>query len=489
MPLLSEMLGMMPISANLEGNAVVEITDITTDSRQVKPGSLYIAIRGTKVDGHQFVADAVNAGAAAVVVDQDTIELPVGKTLVQVADSREALAHFAAAFYPEHPPVMMAVTGTDGKTSTADFVRQLCTKAGHRAASIGTLGLLSDDEALSAMFAASHTSPDPLSLHKMLSYLARSGVECVAMEASSHGIHQYRMEGVPFSAAAMTNVTRDHLDYHGTVEAYAEAKLRLFSEVLPEGKHVVINADDPIAARVEEIARARGCSMTRYGMKGEELRIVSIEAHKDGLTAQLVVEGRAQILSTPLYGAFQIYNMLAAVGLAKVLGHPMSALVALCGDLKNVPGRMERVAETREGAGIFIDYAHTPAALQKALEVARPHISGKLHVVFGCGGDRDKGKRPLMGEVAQKYADHVIVTDDNPRSEVPAQIRAEIMAACPKATEIGDRADAIAIAVSNLKAQDALIVAGKGHETTQTIGEQVFPFNDAVAIKEALARL
>lgn len=489
MPQLSDMLNMMALAANVDGNAHVEIDAITTDSREVKPGTLYVAVRGTSVDGHAFIDDAIAAGAAAVVVDRDTVELPMGKVLVQVENSREALAHLAATFMPEQPRHVVAVTGTDGKTSVAEFTRQLALLTGHKAASIGTLGLSTDDGALKGMFAASHTSPDPLTLHTMLSQLARAGVDCVSMEASSHGIHQHRIDGVRLQAAAFTNLTRDHLDYHGTVEAYGEAKLRLFSEVLPEGGRVVVNADDAFATKIEAVAVQRGCPLTRYGVKGTELCIVSIEAHAGGLNAKLVVEGMPMSLKTPLYGAFQIYNMLAAVGLAEVFGHGKQQLVQLCEQLSNVSGRMEKVAVHPNGAGIFIDYAHTPAALEKALVVARPHIKGKLHVVFGCGGDRDTGKRPLMGAVAEKYADHVIVTDDNPRSENPAAIRAAILAACPKATEIGDRADAIAVAIQNVREEDALIVAGKGHETTQIIGKQILPFNDATAIKEALARL
>lgn len=489
MKLLSELLCDVPVAVNVEGNAAVVIRDITTDSRKVGQGSLYVAVRGTVVDGHDYIADAIHAGAVAVVVDEESIELPFGVVLVQVKNTREVLAHLAAAFYPEHPPFAVAVTGTDGKTSVADFVRQLATLMHLRAASIGTLGVKTDDAAVAGMFAASHTSPDPLVLHQILSELARAGVQVVAMEASSHGIHQHRIDGVKLAAVAFTNLTRDHLDYHGTVEAYGEAKLRLFSEVLHEGKRIVVNADDPFSAHIEAVAQARGCPLTRYGARGKELCIISIDAHAAGLTAKLVVDGTPMILHSPLYGAFQIYNMLAAVGLCEALGYSKADLVALCKELTNVPGRMERVASHPNGAAIFIDYAHTPAALEKVLQVARPHIAGKLHVVFGCGGDRDTGKRPLMGAVADKLADYVIVTDDNPRSEDPASIRAAVLAACPKATEIGDRADAIAVAIRNLTPQDALIVAGKGHETTQTIGKQILPFNDAEAIKEALARL
>lgn len=489
MRLLSELLAEIPIAANIEGNAAVQVSDITTDSRHVEAGAIYVAIRGTAVDGHHFIGDAIAAGAVAVVADQEGIELPFGVVLVLVENSREMLAHLAASFYPEQPQHVVAVTGTDGKTSVAEFTRQLAVMMRHKAASIGTLGLKTDDAALAGMFAVGHTSPDPLTLHKMLSQLARAGVDCVAIEASSHGIHQHRLDGVRIAAAAFTNLTRDHLDYHGTEAAYGEAKLRLFSDVLYEGRRVVLNADDPFSARIEEVCKARRASFTRYGAKGQELTIVSIDAHADGLTARLIVDGNPMVLTTPLYGAFQIYNMLAAVGLCEFLGHSKQELVTLCSRLTNVPGRMERVGHHPNGAAIFIDFAHTPAALEKVLMVARPHIAGKLHLVFGCGGDRDTGKRPLMGDVAQRLADHVIVTDDNPRSENPAVIRAAIMAACPKASDIGDRGDAIAVAIQNLQPQDALIVAGKGHETTQTIGKQILPFNDAEAIKEALARL
>lgn len=489
MPLLSDLLADIPVSANLDGNAAVVIKGITTDSRRVEAGFLYVAVRGTAADGHDYIAQAVKAGAVAVVVESDAVELPAGMALVQVENSREALAYLAAAFMPEHPRHVVAVTGTDGKTSTAEFTRQLAVLTGHRAASIGTLGVRTDDDAINAMFAASHTSPDPMVLHSMLMHIARAGIDVVAMEASSHGIHQHRMDGVAIEAAAFTNLTRDHLDYHGTAEAYADAKLRLFSEVLPEGKTVVVNMDDALSQRIVAIATARGCRVVGYGERGDTLTIERIRAHAKGLSAHVRVDGEERIIDTDLFGAFQIQNMLAAVGLVHAMGAPLSELIPLCPRLRGVPGRMERVATHPNGAGIFIDYAHTPAALQKVLEVARPHITGALHVVFGCGGDRDTGKRPLMGAVAQDYADHVIVTDDNPRSEDPAAIRAAVISACPKALEIGDRADAIAVAIRNLQSQDALIVAGKGHETTQTIGQQIFPFNDAEAIKEALARL
>jgi UDP-N-acetylmuramyl-tripeptide synthetase len=488
---LSKLLHSAGIAAQIIGNSDAQIASITTDSRSVKQGALYVAIRGVTVDGNQFIADAISRGAVAVVTDSVEAAISAANiAFVQCADARIALANLAAAFYPAQPKYLSAVTGTDGKTSVAEFTRQLAVLCGHTSASIGTLGLTVDDQALREQFTVNHTSPDPILLHRMLSVLDTAGVDMVAMEASSHGLHQHRLDGVRFKAAAFTNLTRDHLDYHVTVEAYGQAKLRLFSEVIPTDACAVINADDAFSAQIASVCASRGIRMLRYGMRAEELKIESIAADAKGLSASLIIEGTQIILRCNMYGAFQIYNMLAAVGLVHgMTGKPLPEIVALCAQLTNVRGRMERVANHPSGAPIFIDYAHTPAALEKVLQVTRAHVRGNISLVFGCGGDRDTGKRPLMGEVAERLADSVIVTDDNPRSEDAAAIRAAILARCPKAKECGDRAEAIARALKNLTKDDALIVAGKGHETTQIIGTHAHEFNDASAVREALVCL
>jgi UDP-N-acetylmuramoyl-L-alanyl-D-glutamate--2,6-diaminopimelate ligase len=357
------------------------------------------------------------------------------------------------------------------------------------AASIGNLGLRADSEALAAKFPATHTSPDPVALHAMLQSLKQAGVEHVAIEASSHGLDQHRLDAVKIDAAALTTITRDHLDYHGSMEAYLAAKMRLFSELLPEGKTAVINSDDAHAAPIHALCESRRHRVITYGKTGEDLCIANLVPHAAGMDVTIKVQGEEMTLALPHYGAFQVYNMMAACGLAGASGEALPNLVSQCSKLKGIPGRLELVARHPSGAAMFIDYAHTPDALEKVLQVVRQHITGKLHVVFGCGGDRDAGKRPLMGSVAQNLADRVIVTDDNPRSENPAAIRAAIMKMCPKATEIGDRAEAIFVAMQQLRKEDALVIAGKGHETTQTIGAQVLPFNDATAIREALERI
>lgn len=490
MPLLSNLLAEMPIAANVEGDVAGVISDITTDSRAAHKGSMFVAIRGAKMDGHDYIAEAIKNGAEVIVMARDCgIEIDAGLTAISVDNTREALAHLAAAFYGTQPSNVVAVTGTDGKTSTVDFARQLATLHGVKSASIGTLGVKCEDTDIMQQFAATHTSPDPLKLHALLKQLAQARISDVAIEASSHGLDQFRLDGVNLKAAAFTNFTRDHLDYHLTIDAYFAAKSRLFSELLPKGALAILNADDDRFLPLQEMCRKRNHTIISYGRNGVTLKIDAVKSHALGLDAQVIVEGKAIRLTIPMYGEFQLYNMLAAVGLSHAFGMGLEESLVHCAQLKNVAGRMELVAQHNRGAAIFIDYAHTPAALQKLLEVTRQHITGKLVVVFGCGGDRDKGKRPLMGAIAKRLADVVVVTDDNPRSENPSDIRAEIMAQCANAIEIGDRKQAIIAGLKTLEKNDALIVAGKGHETTQIIGEQILHFNDAEIIREAVARL
>ncbi len=487
MQLLSNIIAHLK-DASLEGDASVMVQAIAADSRAVKAGSLFVAMPGVKADGAAYIPDAVKAGAVAVLVASDAmVPVDVNIPLVRVADVREAVSAMAAAFYVGQPEFCFAITGTDGKTSTADFVRQLAQFSGMDAASIGTLGLRSEHAALNDAFPANNTSPEPILLHTTLRDLATAGVKVCAIETSSHGLDQKRADGVNFIAGAFTNLTRDHLDYHHTVEAYFAAKARLFSEVLGAGKLAVLNRDDAHFAALKSICDARSISVLSFGAHAEaDYRVLSVTPHAGGLDAVLRLHGSEYTLSLPLYGAFQLSNMLTAMGLLTTAGLGEEALVKLLPNLRGVPGRLEKIA-AQNAAPIFIDYAHTPAALANILKTLRPHTAKRLHVVFGCGGDRDAGKRPEMGAAAAQFADVVTVTDDNPRSENAATIRAAIMAKAPNAQEIPDRDAAIRAAIQNLEAGDVLVVAGKGHETTQIIGNQAHPFSDADHIRKAVA--
>ena len=490
MPLLSELLSRAALpDMHVLGDTSISIHDITADSREVKLGALFVAMSGTKADGVQYIPDALRNGAAAIMLSaQARLDMASSVPVIRVRDLRAAIAALARAMYPSQPPFVFAVTGTDGKTSTADFTRQLATLLGHKSASLGTLGLRSDIAALNEKFPALNTSPEPVLLHRTLSALADAGVTHVAVEASSHGLDQKRLDGITLSAAAFTNLARDHLDYHGTIEAYAAAKRRLFDTLLPSTALAVVNRDDAEFDAYAAICAARGITLRSFGYHAAaDDRITSITAHAGGLRAIVAVGGKTYPLDLPFYGAFQLSNMLAAAGMLSSSGVAMEQLLALLPKLNGVKGRLEKVGVHASGAPVFVDYAHTPAALKNILTVLRAHTSGALHVVFGCGGDRDTGKRPEMGAVAAQCADRVIVTDDNPRSEDPSAIRAAILAAAGGATEIPDRAEAIRTAVMNLQAGDVLVVAGKGHETTQTIGAQVIHFSDQEHIKGALA--
>lgn len=489
MPLLSDLIARAGLAdAELHGDASVLITDITADSRAASMGSIYVAVKGVHVDGAQYIPDALQRGASAIVTDHHApIGMATTAPVLYVTDTRAAISALADALYPQQPEFLYAVTGTDGKTSTADFVRQLATLTGHKAASIGTLGLRSPIDGLNKQFPAINTSPEPVLMRRILSSLADAGVTHAAIEASSHGIDQKRLDGLKFKAAAFTNLTRDHLDYHGTVEAYAAAKAALFSRVLPIDGLAVLNHDDAQFTTLKAICDQRGIRLRSFGRAADsDYRIVSVKQHAGGLDAELNIYGKSHVVSLPLYGAFQLQNILTALALldlkpADIEGVVKTQLPRLAG----VPGRLEKIAECN-GAAIFVDYAHTPAALENILKTLRPHTAKKLHVLFGAGGDRDAGKRPEMGRAAMQFADVVLVTDDNPRSEDPAAIRAAILAAARGANEIPDRAVAIPTAVQQLEPGDVLVVAGKGHETTQTIGAQVHQFSDAEHIRKAV---
>ena len=455
-----------------------DVTGVTADSRAVAPGFLFFAVAGAKADGLQFAPQALAAGALAVVGEKrPESDIP----FIEVADVRAALSKAAAALYPRQPETIVAVTGTSGKTSVADFTRQIFAACGFAAASLGTIGVIKPSGAVYG----SLTTPDPVTLHRTLDALAGEGVAHLAMEASSHGLDQRRLDGVRLAAGGFTNLSRDHLDYHADLDDYLEAKLRLFKVLLQPGQPAVIAADGEFSGRVIDACRARGLRVFTVGAKGEGLRLRDMRAEGFALRLDIVFEGQDFLVRLPLAGGFQAENALVAAGLAINVGCPPDKVFAALENLRGAPGRLERVGE-KAGAPVFVDYAHKPDALEKALAALRPFASGRLVTVFGCGGDRDKGKRPIMGEIATRAADVVIVTDDNPRSEDPARIRAEILAAAPGAQEIGDRAEAIRAGVKMLEAGDVLLIAGKGHETGQIVGGTVLPFSDHEAARAAL---
>lgn len=464
--------------------AALEVTGLALDSRLVKPGNLFFALAGSKTDGARFIEAAIAAGAVAVVGDHAA---EGGKApFIAVSNPRRALALAAAKFFPAQPATIAAVTGTSGKTSVAAFTRQIWERLGHASASIGTIGLVSPKRTVYG----SLTTPDPIALHRQLDEIARDGVTHLAFEASSHGLDQYRLDGVRVSAGGFTNLSRDHMDYHPTVAHYLAAKLRLFRELVPPGGAAVISTDHDCSAEAIDVAKARGLRVMAVGRNGDGagdgIRLAAAEV--DGFAQRLALEHRGKrfAIRLPLVGEFQIENALVSAGLAIGTGSDAANVFASLEHLEGAKGRLERVGE-RNGAPIFVDYAHKPDALAKALQALRPYARRRLIVVFGAGGDRDAGKRPIMGKIAADNADCVIVTDDNPRSERPEAIRAAILAAAKGAREIGDRAAAIRAAIEELQQGDALLIAGKGHETGQIIGAEVLPFSDHEAVAAALA--
>ena len=460
--------------------AALELSGIASDSRKVKPGFLFVAVPGTKADGLAFLPQALAAGAAAVMAERKP-DLPESVAFIQTDNVRRALALAAARFFPRQPGTIAAVTGTSGKTSVAAFTRQIWNSLGFAAASVGTVGVVSPK----GETYGSLTTPDPIELHRTLDQLTGEGVTDLALEASSHGLDQHRLDGVRVSAGAFTNLSRDHLDYHPTMEAYLTAKLRLFSDLIAPGGAAVINVDDCYGAKVLDAAEARGLKVLTVGAGGEGIRLVDGVIDGFGQIVVLAHAGREYRIRLPLVGAFQVQNAAVAAGLAIATGAEPAAVFAALEKLQGAKGRLE-LAGTFRSAPVFVDYAHKPDALQKALEALRPYTRGRLTVVFGCGGDRDAGKRPIMGKIAVENADHVIVTDDNPRSENPAAIRRGILAAARGAEEIGDRGEAIRTAVKRLNDGDVLLIAGKGHETGQIVGDRILPFSDQDAVRAAL---
>ncbi|MFA5955161.1 UDP-N-acetylmuramoyl-L-alanyl-D-glutamate--2,6-diaminopimelate ligase [Hyphomicrobium sp.] len=460
----------------------ISVTGITAASAAVGPGAIFAGLPGAKADGADFVPEAIARGAVVVIVGRNkNVRVPDGVALIEVDNPRAALAKIAAKLARRQPECAVAVTGTSGKTSVADFTRQIFTALGHKAASVGTIGIVKPSGAVYG----SLTTPDPVTLHAALAALAEEGVTHLAFEASSHGLDQHRLDGVELKAAAFTNLGRDHMDYHPTVEDYLSAKLRLFTELLKPGQPAVINADGAYSKDVAAAAGAHGLRVMMVGTGGDALARTSLT--RDGFRQIIGVTagGKSYEVDLPLVGAYQVENALVAAGLAIAVGEDTAEVLRALGGLKGVPGRLEIIGE-RNGGLAIVDYAHKPEALAAALDACRPFATGRLISVFGCGGDRDKGKRPIMGRISVERANITIVTDDNPRSEQPAEIRKEILVGAIGAREIGDRAEAIATAVAMMMPGDVVLVAGKGHETGQIIGDRIIPFSDHDEVSKAL---
>jgi len=466
---------------DLPSGQSADVTGFAIDHRKVARGTVFGAFEGSRFNGEDFIADAVAAGAVAIVARPEASV--TGAVHIADAEPRRAFARLAAKFFAPFPETVVAVTGTNGKTSTVELTRQIWRMSGFHAASIGTLGVTTADEQVSTGL----TTPDIVTFLSNMAGLAREGVTHAAFEASSHGLSQYRTEGLPVRAAAFTNLSRDHLDYHGTMEAYLEAKLRLFTEVVDEDGAAVIWMDDEASARVAELASERGLRLITVGTRGETLKLVKREPTQLGQTLTIEAEGKTHTVKLPLIGAYQAANALTAAGLVLATGGAVSQTLDSLTRVQPVRGRLERAAISKTGAPVYVDYAHTPDGLRAAIEALRPHATGRLITLFGAGGDRDKGKRPEMGAVAIELSDHVIVTDDNPRSEDAAAIRRDVLAGAPGATEIGGRREAIGAAIAEAKSGDIVLLAGKGHEQGQIIGDKVLPFDDVAVARECAA--
>lgn len=461
----------------------VEITELTADSRLVKPGTLFAAIPGTVADGRDYIEPAIANGASAVLSTPglDGISVPY----IAHENPRQFYSTLASRLYAGQPETLVAMTGTNGKSSTVEFLRQIWVHAGLKGACFGTLGVQSSN----GYRPLTHTTPDAVALHQTLSGLAGEGVTHVGMEASSHGLKQYRLDGVDISAVGFSNLTQDHFDYHPDVEDYFLSKARLFMELTPPGKPAVINVNDPYGQRLADMCVTRGLEVMRVGWSGEDIRIDEVMPKAASQMLDLVIFGKRYKVTLPLAGEFQTLNAVAALGLATVTGVDLETALDGLEHLHGVAGRLEEAGRTAGGSPIFVDFAHTEDGLDKLLRSVRPHTMGKIVIVFGCGGDRDPDKRPKMGAIAKKLADKVIVTDDNPRTENADDIRKAVLKGCPGATEVGDRAEAIRVGISLLEPNDCLVIAGKGHEQGQIVGDKVIPFSDVEQVKQALAEM
>jgi UDP-N-acetylmuramoyl-L-alanyl-D-glutamate--2,6-diaminopimelate ligase len=463
------------------GGSDAAVTGFAIDNRKVAPGTVFGAFEGLKFNGEDFIADAVAAGAVAIVARPEA--KVAGAIHIADANPRRLFARLAARYFAPFPDVTVAVTGTNGKTSTVELTRQIWRMMGEKSASIGTLGVTTSVDQVSTGL----TTPDIVTFLSNMSGLRREGITHAAFEASSHGLAQYRTEGLPVLAGAFTNLSRDHLDYHGDMESYFEAKMRLFDEVVVDGGTAVVWADDEWSDKVIDRVAKRGLRLLRVGVRGEALRLKNRTPTQLGQTLEIEAEGKAYKVNLPLIGAYQAANALTSAGLVIATGGDTGKVLELLGRVQPVRGRLERAVISKAGAPVYVDYAHTPDGLRAAIEALRPHTRGKLIALFGAGGDRDAGKRPQMGKVAVELADHVIVTDDNPRSEEPSAIRAAIMAGAPGAEEIGGRRGAIAAAIAAAGADDIVLLAGKGHEQGQVIGDRVLPFDDVTVARECAA--
>jgi len=481
---LAQLLDAEILAGAAQSAADCAITGLSADSRHIGAGYAFFALKGAAANGGQYAAEAEKQGARIIIAEKGLELGPHTIPVIYVEHIRHMLALAAARFYRRQPQVAVAITGTSGKTSVSVFLRQIWEQAGFAAASIGTIGVVARDYHR----AESLTTPGAVELAKLLRELADRHITHVAMEASSHGLEQCRLDGVRLTAAGFTNLGRDHMDYHPTVEAYFAAKMRLFDTLLPAGGPAVIYADGKYSARAEAAVKAAGRKALTVGRKGEFIKLKRVEHERFRQYAELEFAGKIYELVLPLAGEFQIANALVAAGLAIACGSPAASVFRALERLQGAPGRLELVGATAAGAPVYVDYAHKPDALENVLKSVRPFTKGRIIVVFGCGGDRDKGKRPIMGALAVKLADKVIITDDNPRTEDAAEIRRQLVAAAPGAEEIADRRKAIRRGISLLERGDTLIIAGKGHEEGQIIGHEAHPFSDKAEALAALAQ-
>lgn len=479
---LSALIGDM----NLSFDQDTDILGITSDSRDIKPGFLFAAVSNGITSGNVYITQATEKGAAAILCEPAAIPPPNGKTLFIASENpNRDYAKLLSRFYPRQPENICAITGTNGKTSIADFIRQVLTSLGEKAASIGTLGLIKGN---ASPVPYANTTPGADTLHKDLTALAEDGYKYAAIETSSHGICQYRVGGIKFKAAGFTNLTQDHLDYHKNLRNYFEAKKLLFTDILPVGGTAVLNADIDVFDELKQSCLSGGKKVISYGHKGDDIRLLETIPQSGGQLLKIRYFGESKEIFIPLAGEFQAMNALCALGLLHVIyGHDDLLLKAI-EKIHGAKGRLEYIGKSNLGGDVYVDYAHTPDALENVIRSMRPYTKGKLHIVFGCGGDRDKTKRPLMGEIAARLADVVYVTDDNPRTEVPEDIRRQVMIGCPNANNIGDRKEAICQAIRHLQNGDVLIVAGKGHETGQYVNGKIIPFSDQEVCMEALKK-
>lgn len=461
----------------------LEICGVTSDSREVKPGYLFATLDNGVTSGEQYIPQAIQAGASVILTKTKPLDVSKNTLFVLTENPNKMFGIILKNFYHSQPQNIAAITGTNGKTSIADFVRQMICALDNNAASMGTLGLIKNNQ---APLPYNNTTPGAMTIHKTLKELKQEGVDYLIMETSSHGICQYRISGVDFKVAGFTNLTQDHLDFHKTMQNYYEAKKLLFTEIMPRGGTAVLNADIEVFDDLKNACLNAGHNVISYGHKGKDIQVLNEEPLNNGQNITINYFGKNYDLFVPLAGDFQVMNILCALGIASALTGKKEELLPLVPQIKGAKGRLQYIGTTAKGGTVYVDYAHTPDAIENILISMRSHTQHKLHILFGCGGDRDKTKRPIMGKIAQNLADFVYVTDDNPRTENPETIRQEIMQGCPQALNIGDREKAIAFAIGKLEKGDILLVAGKGHETGQYINGKVLPFNDQEVVEKYL---